>query len=697
MGEGKKQRMQEEKQEEYEDNKEYEIIIAEKPNAAMRIAYALADIAPVKRNFKGVPYWEVNHKGRKIIVLAALGHLFELQEKNPTKEWPIFEVEWKLKKSIARRYASVIAFFAKKASEFIVGCDYDVEGELIGFNVLRFICQRENAKRMKFSTLTKHELLDSYENAMSQIDFGQAYAGETRHYLDYYYGINLSRALMEAIKKAGLYHILSIGRVQGPALALVVAKEKEIQNFKPKPYWKVFIKVKGIKLEYGKEIFNEEEALGFKELEGKNCELFTEKEEKKVFPFPPFDLTSLQLESYRLFGLTPAQTLSIAQRLYLQGLISYPRTSSQKLPPSIGYTRILAKLNKLYFNLTKHITRKKPIEGKKTDPAHPCIFPTGETAKLSSTEKQIYELIVKRFISCFCLEALVEKKKVRAKVGKYEFSSEGKKVLEKGWLEVYPAKIEEKKLPDIEGKFKIEEVILEKKETKPPRRYTAASLVAELEKRTLGTKATRAMIVDTLYKRGYIKERTIVATNLGIKVVETLEKNCPLILDEALTRSFEQKMNSIQQERDLKNMQKKQKEILEEARKILEKIAKEFKTKEEDIGKELLEAYSTIKKEREKANTLCECPICGEGSLIVYRSRKNKRFLACNKCKKSFALPQYGLIKLAEKKCECGFPLLLLIKKRRPPWQFCFNPECKTRKVKGKVVGKTKKRKKRKK
>lgn len=664
--------------EKIEEKKDYVLVVCEKPQAAMKIAYALADIVPVKRNIAGVPYYELEHNYKKFIVVSAIGHLFGLAEKKKTTAWPVFDIEWQPRPGFAKKYASVISNFAKNAIDFIIATDYDIEGELIGFNVLRFLCNKQDAKRMKFSTLTKYDLLESYDNIMQSIDFGQAYAGEARHFLDWMYGINLSRALMEAIKSAGAYRIMSIGRVQGPALALVAARERAIEKFKPVPYWLVFLTVDGVELEYAKGIFNKDEAEKFLKLKGKKAEAKTTTEKKELRSFPPFDLTSLQLEAYKFFGFSPAQTLAIAQNLYLEGLISYPRTSSQKLPLTLGLKRILEKLGKIYPNFVKLATRTRPVEGKKIDPAHPAIFPTGEEpGKLMSQEKQIYDLITRRFLACFARDALLEEKKITVKVDKKEFFAQGKRVLEKGWLDIYPYKVDERILPDLNGKVNIKDVRIEQKETQPPQRYTSASLVSELEKRNLGTKATRAIIVDTLYKRGYVIGRAIQATKLGMSVVDSLQSNCPMILDEKLTRSFEEKMEKIQQERNIKEIIKEENQIIEEAKKTLLKISEQFKKHEKDIGKVLVEAHYKAQEEARKANTLFKCPVCGKGDLIVLRSRHGKRFAACNEypeCKTAFGLPQFGLIKLSEKKCDCGWPLLLLIRKSKPPWLFCLNP-----------------------
>lgn len=691
----KEEEKKEEKKKKEDAKEEAELIIAEKPTAAMRIAYALADIAPVKRNIKGVPYYEAIHSDRKIIVACAVGHLFGLAkketEKTKVKAWPVFDLEWQpsyFRKDAAytKKYANALSVLSKQATSFSVATDYDIEGEVIGLNVVRFICKQKDAKRMKFSTLTKQDIQEAYKNALPTIDWPLAYAGETRHYLDYYWGVNLSRALMQAIKKTGTFKILSIGRVQGPALALVVKREKAIAEFKPIPYWLISLIVSNheeVEVKYPKEIFSKEEALQFGKLKGKSGEAKTEKIKQRIEPLHPFDLTTLQLEAYRFFGITPSQLLQIAQQLYLAGLISYPRTSSQKLPAAIGYSKIISKLGSVFPDLTKLTLRKNPIEGKKTDPAHPAIFPTGEKPwKLNKEERQIYELIVRRFLACFGADALIENKTIIVDVEGKEFFAKGSKILERGWLDIYKAKVDERELPDVEGKVTVKSVKIDEKETQPPRRYNPASLVAELTKRNLGTKGTRALIVDTLYKRDYIKEKQIEATSLGISVADTLHKNCPFILDEELTRKFEKEMDAIQTSKKEKGEQE-QERILKEAKEVLQKICAQLKSKEDDIGKELAEAYGKVQEKEREESILCECPVCGKGKLRMMKSKKSgKRFLGCSnypKCTNSYPLPQYGLIKKAGKLCECGFPLLLLIRKGKRPWEFCFNLGCKRR------------------
>ncbi|MFQ5531344.1 MAG: DNA topoisomerase I [Candidatus Nanoarchaeia archaeon] len=679
----------------------YELIITEKPQAAMKIASALG--SSVKRNFQGVPYYDVSRNGKQIIIGCAVGHLFTLNQNHSTNtnQIPTFDISWApnhyvRKNDFSKKYFDLLLKLSKNASNLTVATDYDIEGEVIGLNIIRFVAGQKDAARMKFSTLTNKELNQAYENKSNVINWGQAIAGETRHYLDWFYGINLSRALMKAIKTTGSFKIMSIGRVQGPTLELIVKKEREIKAFRPLPYWQVFIKVKDskgqeVELKHNKDIFDKNILKDFENLVGKTIQASTKKSQEFLKPNPPFNLTTLQTESYRLHGITPSNTLRAAQSLYLAGLISYPRTSSQKLPVSIGYKEILEKFSK-ELKVEHLTTKKEPIEGKKSDPAHPSIYPTTQSEKpiLSGDEEKIYNLVVKRFLSLFCEDAIIDNKKITAQVEldnkeKALFAVRGSQIKKKSWLEIYPYKLKEQEIPDMNGQVEIVDSKIEEKETQPPKRYSPASIISELEKRNLGTKATRASILETLYNRGYIKEKSIEATPLGISLIETLEKHSPIIIDEALTRHFEEEMEKISQaEKDFKQKEDK---VIDEAKNTITKISKDFEREEKEIGKELLRANQELHEQEKKENTLSQCPVCKEGNLAITYSKKTRRnFIACNaypKCTNTYSLPPQGLIKKTKplKQCrECNFPQLMSIRKGKRPWIFCFNPECPTNK-----------------
>ena len=667
----------------------YELIVTEKPQAAMKIADALGH--STKESLHGIPYYEVNRQGKRIVVACAVGHLFTLTQMEKGSNFPVFNISWvpnyAVKKAdFTKKYYDTLLSLAKNAGAITIATDYDIEGEVIGMNVMRFICNQPDANRMKFSTLTKPELNVAYDTKSPSINWGQAIAGETRHYLDWFYGINLSRALMNSIKEAGRFKIMSIGRVQGPALNLIVERERKINDFKSQKYWQVFIEVDDnknkIELKYIKDVFDKKELEQFKNIIGKTAIASTTKREEILPPNPPFNLTSLQMEAYRLHGMTPARTLQIAQSLYLAGLISYPRTSSQKLPDSINYKEILEKLAKQY-KVEGLITKNKPIEGEKTDSAHPSIYPTGENQQKNEDEEKIYNLIARRFLCLFCDSAIIDNKTITAKQDNLTFNTKGAEVRKKAWLDIYPYKIKENELPDVNGEVKIIDSRTEEKETQPPKRYSPASIVSELEKRNLGTKATRAAIVETLYDRGYVKEKSIEATPLGISLIETLEKYSPVIIDEELTRNFEKEVDAIVESK--KDFESKEKKVVEEAKEAIIKISKDFEKNKKDIGTELMTAETQSWAREKEENKLNICPICKKGNLAITYSRKTRRsFIACNaypECKKTYSLPPNGLIKKTDKICEfCGFPMLISLRKGKKPWIFCFNSECESNK-----------------
>ncbi|MGE0793359.1 MAG: DNA topoisomerase I [Candidatus Woesearchaeota archaeon] len=677
----------------------YELIISEKPSQSEKIAQALADKKPAKVSDNGVNYYSLTHEGKEIICASAVGHVYSLEEKNKTFEYPVFDIEWKpayeVDKNSAhtKKYISVLKKLAKNATSFTIATDFDVEGEVIGWNALRFACNQKDAQRMKFSTLTKPDLEKSYAKKLKTLEWGQAKAGETRHFLDWMYGINISRALTTALKKAGIWKSLSSGRVQGPALKLVVDKEKEIMKFIPEPYWQITYtgKLDSAEIEalHEKDKFTDENvAKKIFEKINKNDGTITkiEKTEKIVPPPFPFDLTTLQTEAYRSLKISPKDTLALAQELYSNGWISYPRTSSQELPEELDYKKLLSGL--LRHDIYKHLAEKilampklKPNNGPKKDPAHPAIYPTGilpDLKKINERALKIYDLIVRRFLSTFATDAKRETNKIIFEVKKENFITKGTRTIVEGWFEFYGkhVKLDDVTLPKVEIneiiKYKKAEIL--SKQTTPPKRYSPSSLIKELEKRNLGTKATRANIIETLYQRDFIEEKSLTATEMGIQIIDTLEKYCPEMIREELTRHFEEEMELI---RENKSSEEK---ILGEAKVELTKILEKVKKHEKEIGDNLKESLQEM---QDVQNTVGECPKCKKGTLMIKYSPKTKqKFIGCDRypdCDAIFSAPKATKLMGAGKNCEvCGYPLLSVTHGGRTSL-VCFNMECKSK------------------
>lgn len=673
-----------------------ELIITEKPNAAKKIAEALADGKAIKKSSREkVPYYDVTRGKKDIIIVSAVGHLYGLAQKEGTakSKYPVFDIEWvpssELKKGSAftKKYLSTIKRLAKKADEFTVATDYDIEGEVIGLNVIRYACNKKDSARMKFSTLTKDDLINAYEKKSKHLDWGQANAGETRHKMDWFFGINLSRALTSAIKASGRFKLMSTGRVQGPALKLIVDKEKEIKAFKPEPFWQIQLtgdinKGQITALHEADKIFDKKKAQQIYDncRKEKNADVVSlEKRQFNSMPPNPFDLTSLQIEAHKCLYLTPKNTLELAQELYSGGYISYPRTSSQQLPKEIGYVKIIKKLSKQkeYVKGAEFLLNRpnlEPNNGKKIDPAHPAIYPTGIHPKFKEIgERKLYDLIVKRFFATFGDTATRETIIVKLDCNKEIFIVKGTTTIEQGWFKLYGnyVMIKEEELPVINKGDVCDVKKIEKldKETTPPKRYTEASIIKALEKENLGTKATRAHIIETLYNRGFVDGKAIKATELGIRTEETLEKYSPKIVDSELTRSFEEDMEKIREKKEF------QEKVLKKAEKEVKNIIAVFDKNLKKIGEALLKAE---KETRNVMTYIGQCPNCKNGELHIRRG-KFGHFISCNKypdCKTIFSLPQV-MVRPTKDICEhCNLPMVLIIKKRKAPQKICINSKC---------------------
>ena len=680
----------------------YTLIITEKPDAAQRIASALdAKEKAKKMENNGVPYY-VAKRDKEIVVVPALGHLYTVaEERSGRNYYPVFSFKWVPRYAAERGakqirvWLGTISKLANDADVFIDACDYDIEGSIIGYCILKYACSNKESvsKRMKYSTLTDEELEKSYAELLPHLDFALIEAGRTRHEVDWLYGVNLSRALTIAARDwSGKYATLSTGRVQGPTLKFLATRERTIRSFVPTPYWEIKAEVdiggKILEAEYEKEIIDTKTEAETVLNSSKEKNGTAEKIDVKQFqqsPPLPFDLGALQGEAYSLFGYTPRRTSNIAQRLYLDALISYPRTSSQKLPPAINYEVILKNLNRVpeYKRLTAELLAKpelKPREGKKEDPAHPAIYPTGNIPErvLDDSERRIWDLVARRFMAVFDEPAIRQSMKVYINVNGHRFYLRGRQTLKEGWLRFYEPYVrsEEVSLPAIkEGQtITIRKVILEDKFTRPPPRYNPSSLLKKMEEAEIGTKATRADIIQTLYDRKYVRDERTVVTDLGFEILEVLEKYCPTVMSIKLTKELEEKMNKIQVNNG------KREDVLVDAVEILKPVVEELKEREKTIGEQLSIA---IKRARLEERIIGTCPICNTGKLMtLYSRRTGKRFVGCTNyfkglCKASFPLPQKGTVRPLAKNCHgCGWPTVNVRIKGRRPWTLCFNPEC---------------------
>lgn len=680
--------------------KNYALVICEKADAAKRIAEALGNNIDAF-DTKGIRFYFVSNNERKFVVCSALGHLYSLGNcRKDRKVYPVFDLMWLPLNDIDKNKANVIERIkvieemAKNATEFINACDYDVEGSTIGFNILKYACKVDfqDVLRAKFSTLTRDELREAFKNLKKGIDEGLVKAGITRHIVDYLWGINLSRILISSLQHTQYGGgALSIGRVQGPTLKFIVDREIEIESFVTRPYWTLnalieYDKVKAYASYFRDRITKEKEALMIsKENEGEMGVVNEVKRTRVELKAPtPFNTGDLQKEAYRLFGFSPSLTLNIAEQLYLQAYISYPRTNSQKLPRTVDYFKIIGELGKLkeYHSEAKTLlsTKLRPHEGDKDDPAHPCIYPTGEIEgieKLNERQRKLFDLIVRRFFATFADNAIVERLQFLICVKeKHLWKINGRRYINLGWIKFYREYFdtEETEIPALDkgDRVLLRKVIVEEKFEKRPPRYNRGSLLEKMEEENLGTKSTRAEIIETLYKRKYIVGESMKPTKLGFQVIETLSKYSEKIISTHLTKEMENSLEKIELGKE------EPEKILEQTFYLTWQAINELSCNLEEIG---LELKSAIRETALENKTLGVCQKCKDGSLIIIYNRKTgKRFVGCtnykNGCNFIAPLPQKGTLQNTGKVCDkCGWPVIQL-RNGRIFWKFCINPEC---------------------
>jgi DNA topoisomerase-1 len=685
---------------------QYNLVICEKPLAAKRISQILGSKKMIKREpASGVAMFDIiTNKGERFIVCSALGHLYSLfpVEKN-RKNYPVYELTWSPRHSATVREKrritqtlKAIENISKAATGFIHACDYDLEGELIGYNILQYACNNkyEVSKRAKFSSLTNSEINHSFNN-LQDTNMRIADAAKARHLTDFIFGINLSRALVNCLNVANQnnqYHNLTIGRVQGPTLGFVVNREIKIRSHIPDPLWHISGKFDNGCSTFKANLISAVHQFSDIEKILTSCQNETGvinqmvQRKNKLVPPTPFNLTNLQKEAYRIFKMPPITTVFVAESLYLAGLISYPRTSSQKLPSSIGYKQILDQLRINHFehdeDIIKDLLKRKylvPYQGNEEDPAHPAIYPTGiKEKKLNLLQRRILDLIIRRFLSTFGNNAIINFSEVSVNVNGYQFNAKGDKIIKYGWILIYDPyfTFKDSYLPELKigESLRVSEVTVMDDFTKPPARYNQVSLLDKMESEFIGTKSTRAEIINLLIKRKYITQDKVVLepTELGLTIFDTMKKFASEIVSTKLTNFLEDSIKSIEDgELNINDLRK----YLE---KSLESPLNKIKKNQFTIGDEI----KNVLVNSENGMAIGKCPKCEHGEMILIRSRhSNKRFIACSNyqttgCNAIASVPQKGFIKKNNTYCSCGWPVLRVIFATKKSWRICVNRYC---------------------
>ena len=667
------------------------LIISEKEIAAKRIAQILAGNGVDQEKVYGVPVHHFKHGGEDYSVIGLKGHILKVDYPKEYANWfkvdPIELINAEIEKiPIQKKIIQALKKVSSDAEEIIIATDYDREGELIGYDAMQLVKEKNtlaDTKRAKFSAITPKDINQAFSKP-GKIDLNLAFAGRARQDIDLIWGATLTRFISLATYQVK-DKFLSVGRVQTPTLTIVVDRELEIKSFIPTPYWVINVKLKTERGEQFDATHKTKRFLKKEDAQAAHIKLGDEgvvleiKESiREIKPPTPFNTTALIISGSSI-GFTASKTINIAEYLYMNGYISYPRTDNTIYPSTIDIKDIVRMLGTSgqYNQMSEAVLGQKEIvasRGKKRSTDHPPIYPTSVAHKesLSSDEWKLYDLIVRRFICTLLPEAKVRSTTAYIDINGEPFIANGSNIIEESWIRFYPyykykdifiPKLEEKQILTVTDKELLD------KETSPPSRYTQGKLVEKMEDLGLGTKATRHTIIQNLIQRGYVSGNPLQPSEKAIAVVKMLKKHAEKISSPDMTSELEMYMDGIV------NGDETKEDVVNRSRKMLSDVMTVLKNEKEEISQE-------IKKGIKEDLIVGKCPgkNCG-GDLIVRTSRKTrKRFIGCNaypECRTTFSLPQKGLLITAREECKhCGYPMVKIINKGRKPWDLCINPDC---------------------
>ncbi len=555
--------------------------------------------------------------------------------------------------------------------------------------------------RVRYSALTPEEIRKAFARPAT-VDFNLAEAARSRQDIDLIWGAVLSRFISLASYRSG-FERLSVGRVQIPTLRLIVDRELVRRAFVPVPYWEI----KAV-LEADDEELEAAHAKGrFSTPEGMEAALARatasavvtawKAQSRRVKPPAPFNTTAFTSAASSA-GVSPARAMRAAESLYLDGLISYPRTENTAYPPSLdlhGVLELLATWPPVAASAARlaHQAKLTPTKGKRRTADHPPVYPVGvPRGGLGGDQAKVYELVVRRFLATLLPAAVVESQRLEMTVGEESFLARGGRVASAGFLEVYEkfAAKRDRPLPSMEAGdvIAVRRVFGESGETQPPPRYGQGTLIEQMEDLGLGTKATRADVIQHLYDSNYVRDDPMEPTELGVAIITGFDlavKEAPRdISSSEMTAELEAEMDRISEGA------MRREEVVHASQVMLKQAWRLLDDHIDDIRQR-------VKSGVREDLALGECKHCG-GELRVIRGRTGKRFVACvgregespqpsaaeaerprRGCGQTFPLPQRGTITPTSRNCgACGWPEIRVVGGggRGRPWVLCVDIDC---------------------
>lgn len=714
------------------------LVITEKNIAADKIAKLLCDAGkPEQSAVYKTPCYKFKHDGEEWVAIGLRGHILKLEfpetlqykkktgwigvvsedERRYTAELPqslgvppfkkkgafltdgVKLKSWNLdalpylvwapivKQPAEKELIRALKNLAKKADEIIIATDFDREGELIGSDALEMVREVNTEApvfRARYSAITKAEI-DHAFTKLVELDVNLAAAGESRRNIDLIWGAVLTRYLSVA-RRSAFGDVRSAGRVQTPTLALVCKREDEREAFVPEDYWQIKA-----------ELATEDGAYCFKAMHAtsrfkdkaqaeasykaasqtnKACLVSIESKSRSQQPPVPFNTTSL-MAAAAAEGLSPAQCMRIAESLYMDGFISYPRVDNTVYPASLDLKSLVKQLSKVpqYAPYCSDIISRplKATRGKQETTDHPPIHPVtaADPDRLKPEEWKLYNLIARRFLATLGEPARILGTKFNLNIANEPFVAQGDVLEYPGFRAIYPYGLKkDEQLPVLNtgDTLKVEKLEFEHKQTEPPARYSQGKLIQEMEKLGLGTKSTRHSIIERLYEVKYLKNDPIEPSQLGRAIVAALEKFAPHVTTANMTSELEDEMDNIA-EGCLSDT-----EVLTHSRSMLADIMDVLLEHTEDLSEGIAEAVAADAK-------IGVCPSCGKDLQVKNSVKTRSRFIGCSgwpDCDVTYPLPSDPIERVNEVCEHCGAPQVKVKPFRRKAYIACVNPKCPT-------------------
>ncbi len=707
------------------------LIITEKNNSAKKIAEILSGGAAKADATYKVPFYTWSDETGDQMTVGLKGHVMGVAFPDGYSNWQETDLHDLIDAELVpeptdKNVVKAVRKLAKDADSIVIATDYDREGELIGLEALQQALEanpkileaisasddvagglsevRPPVQRARYSALTKDEIERAFSE-LDQLSYDLAYAGSARQDIDLIWGATLTRAVSLASRRFGS-NFLSVGRVQSPTLALIVERELERRAHVPKPYWELFAKFAhpdgSFEAHHATDKFWEraeaDAALAGTKSPGVVKEVSSKRNTRK--PPTPLNTTAFTTDASSRLGITPAAAMRIAEDLYMDGFISYPRTDNTVYPASLNTKELVTSLVRIpEFSAAKGLL-DKPLQatrGKKETTDHPPIHPTQAVypnALGDGPKRRVYELVVRRFLATFSPPMLTESTRADIEAGSETYFVRGSVVVDPGYAAIYTyARSSDEEIPKLEEGQSLDldgEPWIVDKETQPPSRISQGKLIELMEERGLGTKATRADIIQKLYDRGYVYSNPPEPSETGIAMYRAFHDHVPRMATPEMTAELELDMDKIAAGQITKD------EVVGISREMLHATTAALEDQREDFAKKIWAGMDEDK-------FIGPCKVCEEAGrkrengepnrLRIIDLKGGKRMYGCegwnrddpespDSCPVSGPLPGrfFELWRLEERCSVCGEKPRLTVKKKGPgrPWKLCLNDDCPT-------------------